>query len=123
MNNETIGLVNTTVMQKRLNMEKCKVDFKSMSWERPMPGARFKAYQNNGRKLRFIEFEKAFVEPDWCKKGHIGLVLEGEMEIDFNGDAVHFGPGDGLFIPEGETTKHMAKVLTDVVRLILVEDV
>jgi quercetin dioxygenase-like cupin family protein len=31
--------------------------------------------------------------------------------------------GDGLFIPAGEKHKHKAKVLTDVVRIILVEDV
>lgn len=111
------------VMRKELIMEKCKVDFSSLSWENQLPGARFKTYQDNGRKLRFIEFSKTFVEPDWCIKGHIGFVLEGEMEIDFNGDVVHFGPGDGIFIPVGEATKHMAKVLTDVVKLVLVEDV
>ncbi len=88
-----------------------------------MPGVRFKAHEQGGRKLRFVEFSKDFVEPDWCIKGHIGYVLEGEMDIDFDGNIVHFGPGDGLFIPTGEDSKHIAKVLTDVVRLVLVEDV
>ena len=77
-------------------MEKCKVDFKSLSWEAPMAGVRFKAYQENKRRLRLVEFRKEFVEPDWCRNGHIGFVLDGEMEIDFNGEVVHFGPGDGL---------------------------
>ncbi len=104
-------------------MEKCKVDFQSLSWETPTVGARFKAYEKNGCQLRVVEFSKAFVEPDWCTKGHVGFVLDGEMEIDFNGEVVHFSPGDGLFIPEGEATKHMARVLTDIVKLVLVESV
>jgi hypothetical protein len=33
-----------------------------------------------------------------------------------------FIPGDGIFIPEGEGNKHSAKILTEVVKIILVED-
>jgi hypothetical protein len=35
--------------------------------------------------MRLVEFTSAFVEPHWCQKAHLGLVLEGELEIDFNG--------------------------------------
>ena len=104
-------------------MEQYKIDFESMSWETPAVGVRFKAYEQSGRKLRLVEFAKEFVEPDWCTKGHIGYILEGEMEIDFDGKAIQFGPGDGVFIPAGEKHKHKAKILTDVVKVILVEDV
>ena len=104
-------------------MRKCKVDFATLDWESPMHSVRFKAHEQGRRKLRLVEFSRDFVEPDWCMKGHIGYVLEGEMNMDFDGDIVHFAPGDGLFIPAGEGSKHIAKVLTDVVRLILVEDV
>jgi len=45
------------------------------------------------------------------------------MEIDFDGEVIKFGPGDGLFIPAGEKHKHKAKVLTSVVKVILVEDI
>ena len=70
-----------------------------------------------------MEFTREFVEPDWCRKGHLCYVLEGQLDIDFNGERVLFTQGDGVFIPPGETHKHMARVVTDVVRLILVEDV
>jgi len=43
------------------------------------------------------------------------------MEIDFDGKVIMFGPGDGLFIPAGD--KHKAKVLTDALNVILLEDV
>jgi quercetin dioxygenase-like cupin family protein len=104
-------------------MEQYKIDFESMSWAMPSAGVRFKAYQQSGRKLRLVEFTKEFIEPDWCTKGHIGYILAGQMEIDFDGRKIVFGPGEGIFIPAGEEHKHMGKVLTDVVRVILVEDV
>jgi len=103
-------------------MEQYKVDFDSKSWETPAVGVKFKAYQQGGRKLRLVEFTKEFVEPDWCRKGHIGYILQGQMEIDFDGEVIIFGEGDGLFIPAGEKNKHKARVLTDAVKVILVED-
>jgi quercetin dioxygenase-like cupin family protein len=104
-------------------MEQYKVDFESMPWQSPMPGVRYKAYEQGKRKLRLVEFSKEFVEPDWCMKKHIGYVLEGQMEIDFDGKVIVFGPGDGVFIPAGERHKHKGTALTDVVQVILVEDV
>jgi quercetin dioxygenase-like cupin family protein len=93
-----------------------------MAWENPMVGVRFKAYEQSGSKLRLVEFTKEFVEPDWCTKGHIGYILEGRMEIDFDGKVIVFSPGDGVFIPAGPEHKHKGRVLTDKVKAILVED-
>lgn len=103
-------------------MEQYKIDFKPIDWETPMTGVRFKACVQEGRKLRLAEFTKEFIEPDWCLKGHIGYVLDGRIEINFDGKLITFGPGDGIFIPAGEKHKHMAKVLTDKTTVILVED-
>jgi quercetin dioxygenase-like cupin family protein len=103
-------------------MEQYKIDFELMEWETPAEGVRFKAYEQGGKKLRLAEFGKEFVEPDWCRKGHIGYILEGQMEIDFDGKVIAFGRGDGVFIPAGKEHKHKGKVLTDKVKVILVED-
>ncbi len=102
-------------------MEQYRVDFASMAWEQRAAGVRCKAREQDGRRLRLAEFAKEFIEPDWCTKGHIGYVLEGCMELDFHGKVVAFGPGDGLFIPPGAEHGHKARVLTDVVRVILIE--
>jgi quercetin dioxygenase-like cupin family protein len=99
-----------------------KVDFDSMTWETPAAGVRFKSYEQDEKKLRLVEFSKEFVEPDWRTKGHIGYILEGKMEIDFDGKVISFSPGDGLFIPAGEEHRHKDRVLTDTVKMILVED-
>ena len=98
-----------------------RIDFKTMSWDSPAAGVKFKACEQNGKKLRLAEFTREFVEPDWCSKGHIGYILEGRMEIDFDGQTIVFGPGDGLFIQPGH--KHKAKVITATAKVILVEDV
>lgn len=103
-------------------MEPYKVDFDSLPWQSSLKGARYKAFQQGNRKLRLLEFSRGFIEPDWCVKGHVGYVLAGEVEIDFNGKLVRFSTGDGVFILPGEEHKHMANVITDVVRLVLVED-
>jgi hypothetical protein len=102
-------------------MQPWKINFDSLAWASPAPGIRFKAFTYAGQKLRLLEFSKGFIEPDWCLKAHIGLVLEGTMDLDFNGTIVHFSKGDGIFIPGGEKSKHKAKV-REFVRLVLVED-
>ena len=104
-------------------MEQYRVDFESMPWETPAAGVRFKARERGGKKLRLVEFSREFVELDWCLNGHIGLILEGQVEIDFDGKVIVFNPGDGVFIPPGQEHKHKGRVLTDKVRAILVEHV
>ncbi|MBI4966327.1 MAG: cupin domain-containing protein [Desulfomonile tiedjei] len=99
-----------------------KVDFKSIAWETPAQGVRFKAHKDEGKQLRFVEFYREFVEVDWCQRGHIGYVLEGELEIDFSGQLISFSKGDGVFIPAGELHQHKARAITDVAKVILVEE-
>ena len=102
-------------------MNQHRIDFKAMEWESSADGVRFKAFEQNGRKLRLVEFFKEFIEPDWCTKGHIGYILEGQMEIDFDGTKEIFGPGDGVFIPYGKEHKHKGRVITDKMKVVLVE--
>jgi hypothetical protein len=103
-------------------MEQYKVDFGSMPWEEPAAGCRFKACARGGTTLRLAEFTKEFVDADWCARGHIGYILEGRMEIDFDGKVTVLGEGDGLFIPAGKEHRHMARVVCEPVRMVLMED-
>jgi quercetin dioxygenase-like cupin family protein len=104
-------------------MSQYKVEFDSVPWESPAPCVRFKRFEQAGRQVRLVEFSRGFVEPDWCVHGHIGYVLDGRCEIDFDGHVVEYGPGDGIFIPSGERHKHKASVPTATVTVILVEDI
>ena len=56
------------------------------------------------------------------RNGHIGYVLEGQLEITFENERVVYRPGDGVFSPSDSEHKHMGRVLSDFVRVIFVED-
>ncbi|MGH7830356.1 MAG: cupin domain-containing protein [Candidatus Binatia bacterium] len=104
-------------------MPRSKVDFDSLEWQPSLPGARYKVYREGTRQLRLVEFTFEFVEPHWCEKGHIGLVVSGTLEIDFRGRLVSYPEGSGIFILPGASSGHKARSKTPVVRLVLVEEV
>lgn len=99
-----------------------KVDFTQAAWESPRPGARQQLVSNATRQMRMVEFTPQMSHPDWCSVGHSGLVLEGRLELQFVSETLVFEPGDGLFIPPGDAHKHIPRALTDVVRMILVDE-
>jgi quercetin dioxygenase-like cupin family protein len=100
-----------------------KVDFDSMEWQSSRHGARFKLFQQGSRQLRLIEFTSGETAPDWCSQGHIGLVLSGALEIEFDGRVVSYAQGDGIFIPSGSASAHKARTISPGTRLVMVEDV
>ncbi|HVF55767.1 MAG TPA: hypothetical protein VM934_06430 [Pyrinomonadaceae bacterium] len=104
-------------------MSKTRIDFAGLSWEQARAGVRSKLFARDGRQLRLVEFTNEFVEHDWCTRGHVGYVLEGEVEISFDGRTEKFARGDGIFITGGEAERHKAQVTEgQFVRLLLVED-
>ena len=100
----------------------CKVAFEALPWRSPMEGMRVKEHRHAGRCARLVEYTPRMA-PHWCERGHLGYVLEGRLEVSFAGEAVVFEPGDGVAIPAGPEHRHLARALTDVVRIIFVEDV
>jgi quercetin dioxygenase-like cupin family protein len=104
-------------------MEQYRVMFESLDWQSPIHGARFKAFRSGTKQLRLVEFTSEFVEPDWCENGHIGFVIQGELEIDFHGRLVRYPEGSGIFIPSGAVSGHKGRSITPTVLLFLVEDI
>jgi hypothetical protein len=102
-------------------MEASRIPFESMEWQSAAPGLRYKVYRSGNKQMRLLEHSQEFIEPDWCVKAHSGLVLKGELEIDFHGRIVRFPEGSGLFISAGE--KHKGRPITSSVLLFLVEDI
>ena len=99
-----------------------KVNFKDIEWESPIEGMKCKIYRYGNQQLRIVEYTKEML-PHWCEKGHIGYLLEGKFEIEYENEKSVYQPGDGIFIPSGEKHKHKGKVLTDIAKVIFVEDV
>jgi ethanolamine utilization protein EutQ (cupin superfamily) len=100
-----------------------RIDFAELDWVTAGPGARSKAFDRDGSRLRLLELTPEFIEADWCRKGHIGVVLEGRLEIDFSGRVEQYEPGHALFIPPGEPGRHKAHALSERVLLFVVEPV
>ena len=109
-------------MDEVKKMENYKVDFDSLSWRSQVQGFRYKMLQQRNRKLRLVEFTREFIEPDWCTKGHIGYVLEGEGKVYFTNCSIELMPGNGIFISAGVENKHKLQVTSNTIRLILVEE-
>lgn len=98
-----------------------RVDFESMPWEPVMEGVRHKRYRNGDQVLRLVEYSASMPVHD-CERGHMGHLVEGIMEIDLPGGSVTFRSGDVVCIPAGPDHRHRARVLTERVLALFVED-
>jgi arsenate reductase len=99
-----------------------RIAFDSLPWEMSTSGVRSKTQAVGSQQLRLLEFTRDLHHPHWCETGHIGYVLEGELEIEFEGAAIAFRAGDGISIPPGLSDRHRPRALSERVRLIFVED-
>jgi len=100
-----------------------RIEFESMPWEPSATGARSKTQVLGSRQLRLVEFTRELDHPHWCEVGHVGYVLEGELEIEFERGAVTFRAGDGISIPAGLLDRHRPRAISELVRVIFVESV
>ena len=82
------------------------IHFENIEWDKPMDGVSQKTYSDGINKMRLVRFQDDFIEEEWCLGGHVGFVLDGEMKIDFNGTIKNYKKGNGLWINEGEESKH-----------------
>lgn len=101
-----------------------QIDFKTLEWEKPGIGVEQKQFLNGNQRIRLLRFYDDFIEDNWCVKGHIGYVIDGEMTINFSGNLVQFKKGDGVWIETDKDSKH--KVLIPkgkFVELILFENI
>ncbi len=87
-------------------MKNHQIIFKDIAWNETSIGAKQKTYQTGNTKIRLIQFTDQFEEKEWCQKGHIGYVLNGEMTIAFEHHEEHFVSGDGFEILAGNADKH-----------------
>lgn len=99
-----------------------KIIFNNIEWESPIKGVKCKTYHYANKQIRLIEYTKE-MPLHWCEKGHYGLILEGEIEIEYPNEKIVYKKGDGVFIPDGAEHKHKGRVITKSVKLIFIEDV
>lgn len=104
-------------------MTPAPVLFSNLPWEATAPGARVKVVPLGKRRMRLVEFSREFVEPGWCTRGHLGMVLDGEMDLSINGVVHRYRAGDGIALEAGDAMRHRHQAnVTPTVTLFLVED-
>jgi len=100
-----------------------KIVFDDMDWFEAGDGMRYKRIQLGETQVRLVEWDHAMIHADWCLKGHIGYVIDGEVEINIAGKVFRYGAGDVFIVPEGVDHKHRPNVLSEKMRFFSVEKV
>lgn len=100
-----------------------RIDFNEIQWQTAPSGTRFKIHKEGTKQLRLLEFGRDLNHPDWCVTGHIGYLLEGEFEIEFDDKTITYKAGDGIWIPAGEEFRHRPKAVSEKVLIVFVEDI
>ena len=101
-----------------------RVAFAETEWEPAFEGtARLKRIARDGKVFRLVEMTQASEHPNWCEVGHVGMILEGELEIAFEDRTIRLAAGDALSIPHGGRDRHRPRALTDRTLMFLIEDV
>jgi len=103
-------------------IDQYKADFPNLPWQSPIEGVRHKYLDQDGIRIRLVEYTKA-MPLHWCEKGHYGYLIEGQMEIEFENEKIIYRDGDGIFIPDGPGHRHRGKVLTEKVLVFFIEKV
>ena len=53
--------------------------------------------------MRMVRYSKGFLADHWCRQGHLGHVLEGEVVLEMRDGSTHtVVPGLSFQIPDGE---------------------
>ena len=86
------------------------VDFRTTDWStiEPVayPGLSGKAFwrtlEVGNIRVRMVEYTPGYVADHWCKRGHVLLVLEGELTTELeDGRTFTLGPGTSYQVADG----------------------
>ena len=88
------------------------IPFQSIDWSREPtshPGdsgvATMRGLEVGNVRIRKVEYSPGYVADHWCPRGHVVLVLEGELVIELNdGRRSTFGPGDAFVVDDNDGT-------------------
>ena len=89
-------------MQSQLNEQ---------GWTKLNELVRQKSVEVDEKIVRILELQPGFQETQWCYKGHIGYVITGAIEVEFESDSQQFQAGDVIVLPAaiGHKAKSIGK--------------
>ena len=74
----------------------------TLAWEKLDEGVRAKVATLGPAQFRLLELRSEAEHDDWCERGHLGYVLSGELELQFDDSVVRVEEGCGFRIPMGQ---------------------
>lgn len=86
------------------------VPFGTTDWAAVMPTthpgetgvAYWRTYEAGNIRVRMVDYSPGYVADHWCSRGHVLLVLEGELVTELkDGRQVTLGPGQSYQVADG----------------------
>lgn len=79
------------------------VDFPSFPWEEEGPGIRALVGHAAGSRWAVVEYGPGAGRSEWCRDGHRGYVVEGQMEYEFEDGSspLRLRQGQGFVLAPG----------------------
>lgn len=73
---------------------------------------RQKSLNVDDKTVRILELQPGFEEAHWCYKGHVGYVITGRIEIEFEDETQVFDAGEAIVLPSavGHKARASSKV-------------
>jgi hypothetical protein len=69
----------------------------------------WRVFENGGLRVRMVDYSAGFRSDHWCARGHVLLVLEGELSIRLrDGREFVLGPGMSFEAGDDEANPHLA---------------
>jgi len=100
------------------------LDWDSREWESPVKGVQQKSIYQGDSAIHLIRLHPELEAQEWHIKGQAGMVLEGELVLEFESGIRHYPKGTGIWIGVGEASQHKASVSGgQMVELLLFENI
>jgi len=87
------------------------IPFQAIDWSRIVPTshpgdpgvATWRTREVGNVRIRKVEYSPGYVADHWCERGHVILVLDGELITELrDGRRVALGPGDTYVVADGD---------------------
>ena len=94
----------------------------TVEWADDVPGIRAREASVEGRRWAIVEYERGARRLEWCRDGHVGLVLTGAVEYEFeDGGGLTVRRGDAFQLATGRAHRGTNRA-DGTTRLFLIDD-
>lgn len=87
--------------------------FNDLPWTQVTDLVRQKSTDVDDKTVRLLELQDGFEESQWCYKGHIGIVVSGAIEVEYEDHKHTYYAGDVMLLPTavGHKAKSSGKTM------------